>query len=115
MTVRRVMNSPSNPHTTTAYHPKNGNHCLRIPERAALCDSGFLVNLGDRFEVTFAKGGVYDYFCLPHEGAGMPGADEWVPVPEAARATFPSIASIMARKIVRLQQFSQNRASGRTT
>jgi len=49
---------------------------LRIPERAAPWDSGVLVNPDDRFEVTFAKEGVYDYFCLPHEGAGMPGTDQ---------------------------------------
>ena len=125
-TVRWVMDSPGNPHTTTAYHPKNANHSLRIPENAAPWDSGFLVNPGDRFEVTFPKEGVYDYFCLPHEGAGMvgrlivgrpagpgtqpfdyfvgkPGTAQWIAVPEAARGTFPSVASIMADKVVRLR------------
>src|SRR5919198_3318615 len=29
-------------HTTTAYHPKNDHHSLRIPEAAAPWDSGFL-------------------------------------------------------------------------
>jgi plastocyanin len=124
-TVRWVMDSPGNPHTTTAYHPKNAKHSLRIPERAQPWDSGFLLNPGDRFEVTLTEQGVYDYFCLPHEAAGMvgrlvvgrpggpgaqpfdyfvgkPGTAEWLPVPEAARATFPPIATIMARKVVRL-------------
>src|SRR2546422_629038 len=68
--------------------------------------------------------GVYDYFCLPHEAAGMvgrivvgrpggPGAlpfdyftsraatQAWVPVPEAARAAFPSVAAIVADGAVR--------------
>lgn len=101
---------------------------MRIPEGAAPWDSGFLVNPGDRFEVTFAEEGVYDYVCLRHEGAGMvgrlivgrpggpgtrpfdyfvgkPGTARWIAVPEAARAAFPSIASIMARKVVRLRSF----------
>jgi hypothetical protein len=89
------------------------NHRLRIPERATPWDSRFLVNPGDRFEVTFAEEGVYDYFGLPHEGAGMvgrlivghPGG------PGHSRVTFPSIASVMAGKIVRLEQFSQGGAS----
>lgn len=89
------------------------NHCLRILERASPWDSRFLVNPGDRFEVTFAEEGVYDYFCLPHEGPGMVGRlIVGHPRPtRAARVTFPSIASIMARKIVRLEQFSQDGAS----
>jgi len=84
------------------------------PEAAAPWDSGFLVKPGDTFEVTFTVEGVYDYFCLPHEAAGMvgrivvgrpggPGAlpfdyfagrpttQAWVPVPEAARAAFRAL------------------------
>ena len=72
-TVRWIMASPGNPHTTTAYHPKNANHSLRIPETATPWDSGFLVNPRDTFEVTLTVEGVYDYFCLPHEAAGMVG------------------------------------------
>ena len=122
-TVRWVMASPGNPHTTTAYHPRNGGHSRRIPEQAEPWDSGFLVNPGDRFEVTLTAEGVYDYFCLPHEHAGMvgrivvgrpggPGAlpfeyftgrpegRTWLPVPEAARAAFPRVEAIVARGIV---------------
>jgi plastocyanin len=122
-TVRWVMASPGNPHTTTAYHPKNGGHSLRIPERAEPWDSGFLVNPGDRFEVTLTTEGVYDYFCLPHEHAGMvgrivvgrpggpgalpfdyfagrPEARTWLPVPEAARAAFPRVEAIVVRGVV---------------
>jgi plastocyanin len=111
-----------NVHTTTAYHPDNDHHPLRIPEGAMPWDSGFLVNPGDHFEVTLAVPGVYDYYCMPHEAAGMvgrivvgkqigpggPGAqpfdywvgkagtDGWRHVPEAARQTFPSVAQILA-------------------
>ena len=123
-TVRWIMASPGNPHTTTAYHPRNANHSLRIPETAAPWDSGFLVKPRDTFEVTLTVEGVYDYFCLPHEAAGMvgrivvgrpggPGAlpfeyfagrpttNAWIPVPEAARAAFPTVAAIVADGVVR--------------
>jgi plastocyanin len=122
-TVRWVMASPGNPHTTTAYHPKHGGHSLRIPEGAEPWDSGFLINPGDRFEVTLTVEGVYDYFCLPHEHAGMvgrivvgrpggpgtlpfdyfigrPEAQSWLPVPEAARAAFPRVETIVALGVV---------------
>jgi len=39
----------------------------------------------------------FDYFV------GKPGTTQWIAVPEAARATFPSVASIMAAKLVRLR------------
>jgi plastocyanin len=113
-----------NVHTTTAYHPRNGNHSLRIPERALPWNSGYLVNPGDHFEVTLTTEGVYDYYCIPHEQAGMvgriivgrpigpgalpfdyykgrPGTADWQPVPEAAQKAFPSIERIMREKIVR--------------
>ena len=113
-----------NVHTTTAYHPRNGNHSLRIPEKAAPWNSGYLVNPGDHFEVKLEVEGVYDYYCIPHEMAGMvgriivgrpigpgalsfdyyrgrPGTANWLPVPEAAQKTFPNIERIMREKIVR--------------
>jgi plastocyanin len=113
-----------NVHTTTAYHPRNGNHSLRIPEEAVPWNSGYLVNPGDHFDVTLKTEGVYDYYCMPHEEAGMvgriivgrpigpgalpfdyykgkPGTADWQPVPEAAQKTFPSIERIMREKIVR--------------
>jgi plastocyanin len=122
-TVRWVMASPGNPHTTTAYHPRNASRSLRIPEAAEPWDSGFLINPGDRFEVTLIVEGVYDYFCLPHEAAGMvgrivvgrpggpgalpfdyfvgrPGTGAWGRVPPAAREVFPSIEAIVARGLV---------------
>jgi plastocyanin len=123
-TVQWIMASPGNPHTTTAYHPSNGNHSLRIPEAAAPWDSGFLFKPGDTFDVTLTVEGVYDYFCLPHEAAGMvgrivvgrpggpgalafdyfvdrPASQAWLPVPEAARSTFPSVVAIITNGAVR--------------
>jgi plastocyanin len=121
MTVRWI--ARENLHTTTAYHPRNDHHSLRIPERALPWDSGFLVHPGDHFEVTLTVPGVYDYFCVPHEAAGMvgrivvgesvtlgarpfdywvgkPGTGRWRHVPEAARQTFPSVARILAERHV---------------
>ncbi len=117
-TVRWVVQS--NVHTTTAYAPQNGDHSLRIPEGAAPWNSGFLVNPGDHFDVTFRVEGVYDYFCLPHEESGMvgrlvvgqpggpgtlpfdyfkgrPGTEKWKAVPPAARKAFPPVEDIVAR------------------
>jgi len=133
-TVRWLMDSPGNPHTTTAYHPKNAKHSLRIPEGAAPWDSGFLVTPGQHFDVTFHQPGVYDYFCLPHEAAGMvgrlivgepggpgtkpfdyfvgrPDAADWVPVPPEARAAFPSVSSIMAHRVVHLRADAGHKAA----
>lgn len=121
-TIRWVVKE--NVHTTTAYHPANNAHCLRIPEGARPWNSGFLVNPGDHFEVTLTMEGVYDYYCAPHEAAGMvgrivvgrpggpgalpfdyfrgqPGAETWKPVPEAAQRTLPAIEAILKRKVVR--------------
>jgi plastocyanin len=107
-----------NVHSTAAYHPANGNHALRIPPEATPWDSDYLLEPGDHFETTLTVPGVYDYFCLPHEQAGMvgriivgapggpgalpfdyfrdlPEAADWLPVPDAARAAFPPIDEIM--------------------
>ena len=112
-----------NVHTTTAYHPRNDHHPLRIPERAVPWDSGYLVHPGDHFDVTLTVPGVYDYYCMPHEAVGMvgrivvgkplgpgaqgfdywvgkPGTDGWRHVPDAARQTFPSVARILADRRV---------------
>src|SRR3954469_21758166 len=112
----------ANLHTTTAYHPANGGHPLRIPERAESWDSDYLVEPGQRFEVVLTAEGVYDYFCTPHEMAGMVGriivgrpggpgarpADDaayarqgWRAIPPAAKAAFPSINAMMTKGVVR--------------
>jgi len=116
-TVRWIVRQ--NVHTTTAYHPHNDHHSLRIPDGATPWNSGYLINPGDHFDVTLTVPGVYDYFCMPHEPVGMvgrivvgqpvgpgaktfdywvgrPGTSGWRHVPEAARKTFPSTARILA-------------------
>ena len=110
-TVRWVVEA--NVHTTTAYHPANGGHPLRIPKQAQPWDSDYLVEPGQTFEIVLTAEGVYDYFCAPHEVAGMvgriivgrPGGPGARPpgndLPPAARAAFPSIERIMAEGIVR--------------
>jgi plastocyanin len=121
-TVRWV--NEANVHSSTAYHPANDGHTLRIPAAAKPWDAGYLVEPGDAFEVTLTVPGVYDYFCAPHEMAGMvgriivgqpggpgtlpfdyfandPAARDWLPVPEAAQAAFPPIAAIMRERTVR--------------
>src|SRR3954452_8819601 len=70
-TIRWVVEA--NVHTTTAYHPDNDRHPLRIPDGARPWDSDYLVDPGQAFEVTLTAEGVYDYFCAPHEMAGMAG------------------------------------------
>lgn len=110
-TLRWVVEA--NVHTTTAYHPRNGGHPLRIPEGAEPWDSGYLVEPGQAFETVLTVEGVYDYFCMPHEIAGMvgrivvgrPGGPGLRPpdesIPAAARAAFPAVGQILARGIVR--------------
>lgn len=61
----------SGSHSSTAYHPDNAGHELRIPEGADLWDSGILSS--GSFEVTFEVPGTYDYYCIPHEQLGMVG------------------------------------------
>jgi plastocyanin len=48
----------ANYHTTTAYHPANDNHSLRIP-RAAQPWSSEVLQPGERFEVTLNVPGVF--------------------------------------------------------
>jgi plastocyanin len=121
-TVRWIVRE--NVHATAAYHPDNDGHSLRIPAAAVPWDSGYLVHPGDHFDVTLTVPGVYDYYCLPHEAVGMvgrivvgqadgpgaepfdywvgrPGTDGWQQVPDAARAAFPTVGSILAARRVR--------------
>jgi plastocyanin len=121
-TVRWICDG--NVHTTAAYHPNNDNHSLRIPNAAQPWASDYL-QPGEIFEVRLTVEGVYDYFCLPHEMAGMvgriivgkpggPGAlpydyfvvtgHQWMPVPPEAQTAFPSIDEIMQKRLVRSRQ-----------
>ncbi|HET9582390.1 MAG TPA: plastocyanin/azurin family copper-binding protein [Gemmatimonadota bacterium] len=120
-TVRWVLEASV--HSTTAYHPANAGHPLRIPEAAEPWDSGILTRPGETFEVTLTVPGIYDYYCIPHEAGGMVGrivvgepGDEARPfvgtaeagagdsrsVPEAARQAFPAVERIVREKMVRI-------------
>jgi plastocyanin len=111
-------------HTTAAYHPAYQNMPLRIPKRAAPWNSGY-VGPGEAFEFQLTEEGVYDYYCRPHEEAGMVGrivvgtpsghelADfasdaaahpEWRPLPEEALRAFPAVEDILRRKVIAYQR-----------
>lgn len=107
-TVRWTNADKGNAHTATAYHPDNFDRPRRIPEGAVPFDSDFLLP-GDSFEVTLTVPGVYDYYCIPHEMAGMVGRIVVAPqgpvtfpshddgdLPQAALDGFPSVADIAA-------------------
>jgi plastocyanin len=112
--VRWVNKDPGNAHTSTAFHPAN-ERPLRIPEGAASWDSDYLLP-DESFEATFTVEGVYDYFCLPHEHAGMVGrivvagpdslaALEAAPpspdLPEAVLRGLPPVELIVRERLVR--------------
>jgi plastocyanin len=114
-------------HSVTAYHPGNDNHELRIPASAQPWDSDILLadypKRGSTFEHTFTVPGVYDYFCRPHEMAGMVGrivvgdpgdgpgtrpfgyapGKHWKPVPEVAQKVFPAVAEILQKGTVHVR------------
>lgn len=71
-TIRFVNRDPSNSHTATTYHPDNFDRIRRIPKAAHPWDSDFLLP-DESYEVTLGVPGVYDYYCIPHEMAGMVG------------------------------------------
>ncbi|MBM6581743.1 hypothetical protein ILT44_16215 [Microvirga sp. BT689] len=117
-TVRWINKDPGNSHTATAYHPKNFERPLRIPESAQPWNSDYLLP-NESFSITLTAEGVYDIFCVPHEHAGMvgriivgqpdrPPADTLStqtaggkPIPEIALRAFPSIDEIMRRGVIR--------------
>jgi len=107
-------------HAAAAYHPSNQNHPRRIPEQATAWDSGYL-RPGEDFQVRLTVEGVYDYYCRPHEEAGMVGRivvgtpsghdlddfanaakthPDWRPVPEQALRIFPSVEDILRHKTI---------------
>ena len=105
-TVRWRNANPGNSHTTTAYHPQNMDHPLRIPPGTKPWNSDYLLP-DETFEVTLTTPGVYDYFRIPHEMAGMVGrivvATKGAPVPVAAKGMeemFPTVAAIMSQGTV---------------
>ncbi|PWC39820.1 plastocyanin/azurin family copper-binding protein [Azospirillum sp. TSO35-2] len=108
-TIRWINIDPGNAHTSTAYHPANAGHPLRIPEGAAPWNSDYLLP-EQSFELSLTTAGVYDYFCIPHEEAGMAGrlvvgrpqgSLSAATLPEPARRLLPSPEEIVRRKAVR--------------
>jgi plastocyanin len=108
--LRWVNRDAGNSHTSTAYHPDLYGRARRMPDGALPWDSDFLMP-EESFEVTLDRPGVYDYYCLPHEMAGMvgrivvgqPGDAGWEEastdsgdLPEVALAGFPSTEEILA-------------------
>ncbi len=113
--VRWVNRDPGNAHTATAYHPGNFDKPRRIPQAATPWNSDYLLP-EEAFEVTLTEPGVYDFFCVPHEHAGMvgrivvgsphppgwtdgPGAAEGIP--QIALRGFPTVDEIMKKGLVR--------------
>ncbi|WP_397474190.1 plastocyanin/azurin family copper-binding protein [Pusillimonas sp.] len=106
-TVRWVNRETGNVHTSTAYHPDNGKP-QRIPHGAKSWDSGYLMP-NESFAMVLEVPGVYDYFCIPHEQAGMVGrivvgqvdasiqpyADTDALLPEPATAAFADVGEIL--------------------
>jgi plastocyanin len=112
--IRWINRDPGNSHTATAYHPALFDRPLRIPEGAEPWDSGYLLP-EESFEVTLEQPGVYDYYCVPHEMAGMVGrivvgqpsypgwedaSEDGGDLPEAALAAFPSVEETLASGVV---------------
>lgn len=115
-TVRWINIDRGNSHTATAYHPEIMNRPRRVPKAAAPWDSGYLLPQ-ETFSVELSVPGVYDFYCVPHEHAGMVGriivgdpgdprdaadeAGDLEPLPEPAVRAFPSIPEIMRLRTVR--------------
>jgi plastocyanin len=117
-TIRWINLDPGNSHTVTAYHPNNFERPMRIPARAQSWNSDYLLP-SESFSVTLTVEGVYDFFCIPHEHAGMVGriivgqpgpssasrlsaqAAGGESIPEIALRAFPSVDEIMRQGVVR--------------
>ncbi|MET0527024.1 MAG: plastocyanin/azurin family copper-binding protein [Microvirga sp.] len=113
-TLRWINMDLGNSHTTTAYHPRNFERPRRIPESAEPWNSDYLLP-NETFSITLTAEGVYDFFCIPHEHAGMVGrivvghpterdrttTSAAEPIPEAALRAFPTVEEIMDRGMVR--------------
>lgn len=114
-TVRWVNHDRGNSHTVTSYHPEIFERPRRIPAKAKPWNSDYLLP-DETFSLRFDEEGVYDYYCVPHEHAGMVGrivvgnppaveaaaeATGLTPLPAAALNGFPPVEEIVAKGIVR--------------
>ncbi len=86
---------------------RRAGHPPRIPEGAEPWASDYLLP-GQSFELRLTVAGIYDYFCVPHEEAGMVGRIVVGPpsgvaaaspdtLPEAARGILPPVEDIVRR------------------
>ena len=113
-TVRWTNHDPANAHTTTSYHPDVFDRPLRIPAGAKPWNSDYLLP-GQSFAVTLTVSGVYDYYCVPHEHAGMVGRivvgtppqaaavavdPTLTPLPDIALNGFPDVEDIIAKGVI---------------
>ena len=114
-TVKFVNRDSGNSHTVTAYHPDLFERIRRIPKLAEPFNSGYLLP-GDSFELILTVPGVYDFYCIPHEQAGMvgrivvgmPGDKGWDDsatiaggVTDSVEAVFPSVKDILTSGNIR--------------
>ncbi len=108
-TVTFENDDPGNSHSSTAYHPANRDHPLRIPAGAKPWDSGYLLP-GEAFALVLTEPGVYDYYCQPHEAAGMRGRivvaalDAAPDEPADDPLGLPAVAEIVRLGVVRRQR-----------
>lgn len=117
--LRFINRDPGNSHTATAYHPRILDRPRRIPQAAEPWDSDFLLP-SQHFDLSLTVPGVYDFYCQPHEHAGMvgrivvgraesdpgwqgpaPASDD---LPEAALAGFPAVEAILAKGQVMVEE-----------
>jgi len=114
-TLRFVNKDRGNVHTVTAYHPELFERVRRIPGNAEPFNSGYLLP-GHTYELILTSPGVYDFYCIPHEQAGMvgrvvvgdPGDNGWDDsavdsggVAQSIDAVFPSVKDILASGSIR--------------
>ena len=114
-TIRWINRDPGNSHTATAYHQSNFERPRRMPDGVKPWNSDYLLP-DETFSVTFRHPGIYDYYCVPHEHAGMVGrivvgspqppgwimaGDQAQDVPDDALRAFPAIEDIMRSGTVR--------------
>jgi|SRR5687767_2405287 len=115
-TVRWTNLDPGNSHTSTAYHPSIADRPLRMPEAAKPWNSDYLLP-DESFSAALSEPGVYDYYCQPHEHAGMVGrivvgtphswneavnkSERDRSLPTVAIDAFPSVEEILSKGIVR--------------
>jgi plastocyanin len=115
--IRWINGDPGNSHTSTVYHPEKFNRPLRMPRTAEPWDSDYLLP-NEAFTANLTVPGVYDYYCHPHEHAGMvgrivvgtPSRQSWINLPSgmgegalplAAINALPSVEEILQKGIVR--------------